>query len=595
MDKFLLALALGTLLPLAVGYPIAVLLGFHRGMRSLGFAAAIGMAVILIVCRAVQMVAPIGNAAHWMLAATALALGTWCFAPVRRAALQLVRKERYALMVVGIAWIGLAVLINTPIIFGDAIQFDGTRNADSFTFTSNARYMLGHVFHGAPDYSPEHPVYTISRSYFGEGAMQPRPAAEGFLAWISALYGADPMYFYNALQTAGILLAGLVVFAFLPDAHLQPHRAAVVIMSIVALGCPTLLNVALNSNFANGLSLAAATAYVALAVIPRSRWTFVASVVLLGSLLSGYPEMLIFVGACRCIAVLMGACASREIRQALIEIALLLTELIAACALLPWAAWGAWTVYRTSMSMSHGGATEQMGNMYAGLPLAAAAAISLALAWKALGDSAQQRTRYVFLGILCAYTLAQVAMTVRGYDYGGFKISQYFVTLLSAAVAVSLGTLIASTETQVLSVRLRKAGLLLAILLTAWIATRDVSMLRRSWRFAEERKVTPDLVALAHHLERTAPGHPVAMGESPAPFYYGMWVPYVTDAVMTYDFGHDPDAAGYLSPYLRTQRIPSFEQAGLVLSIGDTGVGKTSHTISAINFGSVHLSKTQVP
>lgn len=515
MDKFLFALTLGTLFPLAMGYPIAVLLEFDRGMRSLGFAATIGMAVILVACRATQMVVPIGSAAYWMLAAAIFILGAWCFAPVRRAASQLVHDEWSALAIVSLVWIILAVLINTPIIFGDAIQFDGTRNADSFTFTSNARYMLGHVFHGAPDFSPEHPVYAISRSYFGEGALQPRPAAEGFLAWISSLYGADPMYFYNAMQTAGTLLAGLAVFAFLPEARIRSRRATFAIVAMLALGCPTLLNLALNSNFANGLNLAATTAYVALAALPRSRRTFVASVLLLGCLLSGYPEMLIFVGACRCLGVFIAACASREIRPALIEMAFLLAELVAACALLPWSAWGTWAVYKTSISLSHSGVTEQIGNMYAGLPLAAAAAISLVLAWKAL--NAYQRTRYVFLGILSAYALAQIAMTVRGYDYGGFKISQYFVTLLSAILATSLGTLIASTETQVLSLRLRRTGLLLAILLVAWIAIRDISMLRRSWRFAEERKVTPDLVTLAHHLERTLPGALSPWAEVPRP------------------------------------------------------------------------------
>jgi len=596
MDKFLFAAMLGALLPLALGYPIAVLLGFDRGMRSLGFAAAIGMAVILIACRAVQMVVPIGSAAHGMLAVAVLALGAWCFATVRRAAIQLVREERYALAIVGLIGIGLTVLINTPIIFGNAIQFDGTRNADSFTFTSNAQYMLGHVFHDAPDFSPEHPVYAISGSYFGAYATQPRPAAEGFLAWISALYGADPMYFYNALQTAGILLAGLAVFAFLPATRARPGRAALVIVAVLALGSPGLLNVVLNSNFANGMSLAAATAYVALALIPRRRWTFITSTLLLGSLLSGYPELLIFVGACRGIAVLVTACAARAVRPALIELTWLLAELMTACALLPWSAWGSWMVYKTSMSISHGGATGQVGNMYAGLPLAIAAAMALALAWKALGDdTAPRRARPVLLGILIAYAFAQIAMATRSYDYGGFKISQYFVTLLSATLATSLAALIAATETNALYLRLRKVALLIAVLLTAWIAVRDLGMVRRSWLFAAERKVTPDLVTMAQRLKQIAPGRPVAMGGSPAPFYYGMWVPYVTDAIMTYDFEQDPDAAGYLSPYLHTQHSRSFDRAGLVLSVGNSDLGTKSHATDAINFGAVHLFNAPTP
>lgn len=83
------------------------------------------------------------------------------------------------------------------------------------------------------------------------------------------------------------------------------------------------------------------------------------------------------------------------------------------------------------------------------------------------------------------------------------------------------------------------------------------------------------------------------MGRSPSPFYYGMWVPYVTGAAMTYDFEHDSDAAGYLSPYLRTQHIPSFNQTAQVLSIGAADVDKTSQAIDSISFGSVHLSNAR--
>lgn len=155
------------LLALLLGYPPAVWCGLGRGMRAVGYASACGTALLLVVCRGVQMIAPIGEL-RWILLAVfaGLAAVMWSVRSVRQEAVALLsgNGRELACLLCGVLVIG--VLLGAPILFGNAIQYDGTRNADSFTFTLNARYMLDHSFYGAPDFTPEHPAYSISRLFF---------------------------------------------------------------------------------------------------------------------------------------------------------------------------------------------------------------------------------------------------------------------------------------------------------------------------------------------------------------------------------------------------------------------------------------------
>lgn len=153
-----------------------------------------------------------------------IAFAGWINADVRHDARKLLREHGAALAWVAGAIVIVVVAVNVPMLFGDALQFEGTSNADSFTFTSSARYMLGHAFHGAADFSPSNPVYSISRLYFGDGATQPRPAAEGYLAWLSATFGKDPMLVYNAAQAAGWALAAVSVMGFWPEGNTRTVR-----------------------------------------------------------------------------------------------------------------------------------------------------------------------------------------------------------------------------------------------------------------------------------------------------------------------------------------------------------------------------------
>jgi hypothetical protein len=571
-------------LAFVVGWPIAVFLGFDTRFGLIGFATGLGLSIILIGCRAVQLWFPMAHITWPMwLCVFAYLLATWRSVRVRSALVEYVREYSTHLALIGMGVAVLAVALNVPLLFHGAIQFDGSRNADSFTFVSSARYMASHAFYGDGDFSPSNPVYSILRGYFGEAAAQPRPAAEGLLAWLSVTFGTDPMYLYNSLQTAGTLLGGLSIAAFWPErVALSAKRFALALPLMLA--CPVLLFVAINSNFANAFALAPATIYVALGGMPRGRGTFIAGVIALGCLMSGYPELLVFVGAMRFFALMVEGVATSRFVPVAYHAGLLMLEVLAACALFPWVAKSTWIVYSTTLQLSRAGASDQVGNMYAGLCLAIVATAFLLAAWSDLkGFAGGERLRSLFVGILLAFATAQLLMLIRGYSYGGFKISEYFVTALSA-VAMVCGV-----------VGLKKRGAWIrqprAVCMGATIVAilwQDIRLIKRSWGFAEDRKVTRDLVAAGEWLQRHAPGTPVALGHTSASFYYGHWVPYVTGARLVYDWA-DPEAAGYLSPYLRLMDPMSVSDAKIQLLIDDVETRREKLDSELATFGRVRL------
>ncbi|MFC4761766.1 hypothetical protein [Dyella koreensis] len=589
-ESVVFAGSMGLLLPLLIGYPLAVGLGLGRQLRAIGFAAALGLAVLLIACRAAQVYWPIGVASPWILSGVmAFILLSWAARSVRANAWYLLVAHGKMLCALAVAVIVADVCLIAPILFGDALQFEGTRNADSFTFTSSARYMLEHAFHGAADVSPEHPVYTISRGYFGTEAMQPRPAAEGLLAWFSALGRRDPLYFYNALQAAGVLLAGLSVLAFLPNGWRVRSLTTGLIVLVYALACPMLWHVAINSNYANGLHLAAATAYVALALVPRAIPSFLAGVLLLGSLLSGYPELLAVAGLARVLGVLGYGFAVRSLRVVMTEAGWLIGELITAGLMLPWAAQGAWMVYRTTWTLTQVDA-ELYGRMYAGMPLFGAALLVYLLRWRVMrqGD-ATGKVRSLLGGVLMAFIVAQVAMVACGFDYGGFKISEYFVTLLLGVLLLTLPVpgIRSPPESGERWIHWASA---LAIAFASIMVVASALMVRRAWRWSMVRRVTPDLVQLGKLLPALSDSKPVALGTTPQPFYYGMWVPYLTDVAVAHDFTRDPQAAGYLSPYLQSSgKSAAFYGEAELLLVIDAPDQPVAHPDAIAHFGSVYL------
>ncbi|GLQ50205.1 hypothetical protein GCM10010872_16540 [Dyella flava] len=514
-------------------------------------------------------------------------LAAWWPVKVRSALVDYVGKYRVHLALIAVAIAAVAMALNVPILLGEAIQFDGSRNADSFTFVSSARYMAHHAFYGDGDFNPSRPVYSILRSYFGEGAIQPRPAAEGLLAWLGATFDADPMYLYNGLLTAGMLLGGLSIMAFLPEhMALSPERFALLLPLMLA--CPTLLFVAINSNFANAFMLAPATVYVALGGVQRRWGTFVAGVIAVGCLMSGYPELLLFVGLMRFFAVVGRGIVTARFLPIAFNSGLLLLEVLASCALFPWAAKSALIVYRTTLGVSRAGASDQVGNMYAGVPAAIVAAAFLLTAWNDLKRYASgERLRTLFAGVLLAFTAAQLLMVIRGYPYGGFKIAEYFVTVLSAMVMVC-GAIGLSVEAGASRTRMQQSRLVLIASTVLAVLWQDVRLLKRSWAFAEDRQVTHDLVAAGRWMQRHIPNGPVALGHTSASFYYGHWVPYVTGAHLVYDWA-DPDAAGYLSPYLREAETVRFSDAQVLLFIDDIGMPDETPDSELARFGRIHL------
>ncbi|MGO4702863.1 hypothetical protein [Dyella sp. 2RAB6] len=587
---FIYAFAACLLLPWLIGYPLAALAGCGRGLRGAGYGMACGLALLLIACRGLQMAWPVAAFAWWLLAGLGLAvLLLWSMRGVRGDAMALLREHGGRLAALLVLALLVGVLLDAPTLFGNAIEFEGNRNADSFTFVSTAQYMLAHAYNGAYDFTPEHPVYTITRSYLGQYATQPRPAAEGLLAWLSALRGVDPMYLYNAVQAAGAVLAGWTVWVFAPMDWRPRSRWVWMVSTLTVMACPTLLFVAVNSNFANLLGLPALTAYVALALMPRGWMRGIVGALLLGALMSGYPEMMVFAAMARGLGVVFQGVARRDLRGMLLEAALMAAELALACAAFPWAAHGSYIVYRTTFSLSAGHAAL-VGNMYAGAPLAAAAAAALALAWRGLArDAACAGMRSFLCGILAAFALAQLLMCWRGFDYGGLKISEYFAPLLLGVLLACLPVLLAALDGE--RSMLARAGTALALAIVLVMAGKSASLLRKSWAWAKERCVTADLVHAGEVLPALAAGHPVALGETPQPYYYGMWFAYLAKAAPAYDFAQDTDAAGYLSAYLAPlpRSAQMFGEARLRVDIDEPGQQAGRGKPDVATFGAVHV------
>ena len=587
---FIYAFAACLLLSWLAGYPLAALAGLGRGLRGAGYGMACGSALLLIACRALQMAWPAAVFAWWLLAGLVLAVVLlWSSRRFRSHAAALLREHGARLGGLLLLAVLVGVLLDVPMLFGNAIQFEGNRNADSFTFVSTAQYMLTHAFNGAYDFTPEHPVYTITRSYVGQYAMQPRPAAEGLLAWLSALRGVDPMYLYNAVQAAGAALAGWTVLVFAPVGWRPRSRWVWALAALAIMACPTLLFVAVNSNFANLLGLPALTAYVALALVPRGWARTAVGALLLGALMSGYPEMMVFAVMARGLGAACQGAAQRDMRGVVAEAAWMIAELAIACAVLPWAAHGTFIAYRTSFTLSAGTAAL-VGNMYAGVPLAVAAAVALVLAWRGLQrDGECAGMRFFLCGIIAAFAVAQLLMSWRGFDYGGLKISEYFAPLLLGVLLVCLPVLLAAWQGE--RSMLARAGTLLAVAIVLVMAGKSVTLLRKSWRWSEERRVTADLVRAGAALPALSDGRPVALGGTPQPYYYGMWFAYLAKVAPAYDFAHDADAAGYLSAYLAPlpRSAQLFDEARLRVDVEGPGKSTGAARVDVATFGPVHV------
>jgi hypothetical protein len=581
--------------PMLIGFPIASLLGLGNGIRAVGYASALGLSVCLIACRALQLLWPVSVTA-WILFLVMAATTTLLYRhPCVRNDWRSLKKQD-ASFVFALACTALLVgtLLNEPILTGQAVVFEGTRNADSFTFVSSARYMLNHAFHGADDFSPTNPIYTISRAYFGQHAMQPRPAAEGYLAWLSRVRNIDPMYLYNATQAAGVIMAALSTLAFMGEGFHAKSQLIRITICLFAFFNPILLHVAFNSNFATALNLAPATAYVCLALAPPTRGRFVASALCLGSMLSGYPELLPFMLMARGATVIGIALYRQSLQLLLTTASWLIAELIVTCALLPWGAWGAFVVYRTTLDFSHAGATDAAGNMFAGLPMFGVTLAVAATSWRSIKqEDSSGSVRAVMIAILATFVVAQSLMVIRGYDYGGFKTAEYFTTLLSSVILLSVAS--QQKQNKLFSGKATRLAPIAMLILAVMAAWKSAQVIRHGYVMAKDRRVTIDLVHAGEALNRLGVNGPIALGYTPVPFYFGMWVPYVTNATIAYDLQSDANAAGYMSSYLMTRRSESealFNAAQYTLSIGGDEAA-TPNARDILNYGPVRVSQRQ--
>ena len=561
---FLATLCVAFVLPLALGLPVAARLGVGQGVGRLGFAAAIGMGIILIACRAVQMWFPIGIAAPWMAVGAGAALAAlWVPAKSRRKVRCLLSVQRRAVVAFLGTGVMIVVLINVPILAGGALQFEGSRNADSFTFTSNARYMIGHAFFGAPDFSPDDPVYSISRNYFGADATQPRPAAEGYLAWLSALSGKDPLYLYNAVQGAGLLLAGLSVLTLVRLRRRDEAKASPWVISIMVFACPALAYIAINSNFANNLNLAPTTAYVALALVRNTRVRMALGMLFVASLLGGYPELLVFIVACRVLAVLIQALAGAT--DYVRKIGSIGVELLLGCLAVPWAAKAAFVVYATTLGIGGSHDSSLHGDIAEGAPLFLLALAAFALCLKKCRRDMRSDlpdASALYAAVLVVFAMAQVAMLIKGFAYGGFRLAGYFVTL-HLGVLVGSATHALAAETSARFYRTARRGWMVVVVI---VTLKTSLMIEKSWRIAKQRHVSADLIALGKWLDQNNELDGVLIGQMPQPFYYGMWIRYVTSAPLVYDFSKG-DVAGYLSPYLKLVQRRDVGSMGWVVAL----------------------------
>jgi hypothetical protein len=572
MFHLLLYALIALAIPFLVGYPMVGALRLGLGLNRLILGLVFGLAVLIVLIRSLQCLYPVVSFAWPLAAACALAtLASWtmtgAFGRLRHDLRWLGPR---ACFYGALAAVVAVVALNLPTLSYQARAFEGTGNHDSFHYVVNARYMQEHSFYPPVEYSPQHPIYQYARTVFGQASVLGRVGAEGYLAWLATLLRRNPVLLYNALSTAGVLAAALASLLFLSRFTQRAMRSSIRAGWVVpaAFLAPAMYFASFNSNYSNIYGMAFLVAYLAASGSGGGWRRAVASTLLWTALLATYSELAPIALACLGLGLLMRwRLRKSEFAGAFRDGLAVLRDILCSFVLFPWIATTAWHVIRNSFQASQSqGAT--MLDIYAGLspapyvlaflttcrslgdlvPAPLAVLILCMLAYLILRGIRQNGKRqYLVASIGVVFLLLTASVFVHSFNYGKVKVLEYFCPFIVPTLLAGSVTKTREGDRKRRSLRYWHASSVLGNVVVALLAIGLLANDSLDW--GKIKRITPDFLALADKIDELPQGSLVAVGQFTWPYYYSMWLPYLSKA--TFLFSEQFGGGGYLSGYVK--------------------------------------------
>jgi len=507
--------------------------------------------------------------------------------------------------------LGVTVALNLPVLFYHALVFEGTGNHDSFYYTVVAHYMQHHSFYEPVIYTPEQPYNEVARWTFGNAAPIGRVGAEGYLAWGASLFGRNPAFLYNAMSTCGMIVAGLCCLLLLSPVRLREmrHKVMRIWLVPVALSTPALYESVFNSNYSTLYGVAFFTAYLSASWMRSRVARLVLSVLFLTAMLASYPELIPMAWACLGLGLLIRWRFCWRFTAQMVRDGLrMLRDVACSIVLFLWVAIPAWyVVVNAYVSMNGTGSGSGRPDVDAGLTPAqhilatlmanrhigdilpgvlAAIILGLLVFVVAVGTLRSGRNATLLGGICSGFLVIMVIMYFHSYSYGKLKVIEYFTPPLMAA-AISGGIFAWDKST---------AGLVkTGILNTLFIAVFAVmifavgTIVSESLLWGKLKRITPATMGLVKAIRALPRGSYIALGSTPWPYYYSMWIPYLSNGTFLYSTGFG--SGGYFSSYVKQHPVAPITDAQYLIQSADAWVGVPYPKTKQARYGDFELQQ----
>ncbi len=599
------------LIPFLIGYPIACIIRAGLGLRRIIFGEAIGLAVIVIVIRSLESLLAVKEFTWELLGCYVITVALlWYYSSTAsRLKKDCTRIGISALIIALVTLLGVIVALNLPILLYHALIFEGTGNHDSFYYTVVAHYMQHHSFYAPIIYTPEHPYNEITRWTFGSAAPIGRVGAEGYLAWLSSLFNRNPAFLYNATSTCGMIVAGLCCLLLLSPARQREirHGIARVWLIPAALLTPVLYESVFNSNYSTVYGVAFFAAYLSASWMRSRTPRLVLAVLLMTAMLASYPELVPMAWACLGIGLLFRWRPGRKfIAQTVRDGLRALRDMACSIVLFPWIAIPAWYVVFNAYIVMHASGpgtglpdanvglaparymlATLMANRHIGeaTPELLAAIILVLLAFLVvIGVLRGGRNAPLLGGICAAFVVIVGIIYFQSYDYGKLKIVEYFAPLGTAIIiSGTIGKLGTGSLGRI------KAGLIGAssgAIIMVFAFTIRI-MVNESLFWGGLKRITPATMKLARAIQALPIGSLVSFGSTPWPYYYSMWIPYLSDATFVYSTGFA--SGGYFSSYVKQHPVAPITDARYLVQSADAWVGVPYPQAEVARYGDFEL------